>query len=141
MNVRKATVAGALLAMGAGIAPRLAHAEHEIYRDDDHGTKLDLTLDLAAAWYGGKDSWFGHSEAFLGASTDTWADIGAAPGLTFETRAGKGTFFSALSAVYTSTAGDDASGLTVGLDKKSELTLELGNVGWKAEDCRALDAS
>jgi alginate export protein len=123
-----------MLAVGWGVAPRLVLAEHELYRDEERGTKLDFTLDLAAAWYGGKDSWFGHSETFLGASTDTWADIGAAPGLTFETRAGKGTFFAALSTVYTSTAGDDASGLTVGLDKKSELTLELGNVGWKAED-------
>ena len=134
MNARKATLAGAMLAVGFGVAPRLVLAEHELYRDAERGTKLDFTLDLAAAWYGGKDSWFGNSEAFLGASTDTWADIGASPGLTFETRAGKGTFFSALSAVYTSTAGDDASGLTVGLDKKSELTLELGNVGWKVED-------
>jgi hypothetical protein len=134
MNGPNAKVAGALLAVAAAIAPRLVRAEHELYSDEQRATKLDFTLDLAAAWYGGKDSWFGHSEAFLGASTDTWADIGAAPGLTFETRAGNGTFFSALSAVYTSTAGDDASGLTVGLDKKSELTLELGNVGWKADD-------
>src|SRR6516164_6131348 len=119
MNGPNAKVAGALLAVAAAIAPRLVRAEHELYSDEQRATKLDFTLDLAAAWYGGKDSWFGHSEAFLGASTDTWADIGAAPGLTFETRAGKGTFFSALSAVYTSTAGDDASGLTVGLDKKS----------------------
>ncbi len=134
MNARNGQIAGALLAVGAVVAPRLVLAEHELYRDEDRGTKLDFTLNLAGAWYGGKDSWFGQSEAFLGASTDTWADIGAAPGLTFETRAGKGTFFGAVSAVYTSTAGDDASGLTVGLDKKSELTLELGNVGWKAED-------
>jgi hypothetical protein len=134
MNGPRAKVAGALLIAGLSGAPRLVLAEHELYSDEERATKLDFTLDLAAAWYGGKNSWFGHSEAFLGASTDTWADIGAAPGLTFETRAGKGTFFSALSAVYTSTAGDDASGLTVGLDKKSELTLELGNVGWKAED-------
>jgi hypothetical protein len=42
--------------------------------------------------------------------------------------------FAALSGVYTSTAGDDASGLTVGLDKKSAFTLEQGNVGWQAED-------
>jgi hypothetical protein len=134
MNARRAKVAGAMLAVAATAASRLAFAERELYRDDARGTRLDFALDLAAAWYGGKDSWFGHSEAFLGASTDTWADLGAAPALTFETRAGKGTFFGALSAVYTSTAGDDASGLTVGLDKKSELTLELGNVGWKAED-------
>src|SRR5262249_12996254 len=125
---------GAMLAVGLGAAPLPVLAEHELYRDEERGTKLDFTLDLAAAWYGGKDSWFGHSEAFLGASTDTWADIGAAPGLAFDTRAGMGTFFAEPSAVYTSTAGDDASGLTVGLDKKSELTLELGNVGWKAED-------
>jgi hypothetical protein len=134
MNSRNARVAGAMLAVALGGAPRLVLAEHELYRDEEQGTKLDFTLDLAGAWYGGKDSWFGHSEAFLGASTDSWAELGAVPGLAFETRAGKGTFFSALSAVYTITAGDDASGLTVGLDKKSELTLELGNVGWKAED-------
>jgi hypothetical protein len=134
MNRRNAKMAGAIVAVTLGAAPRVGLAEHELYGNEERGSKLDFTLDLAAAWYGGKDSWFGHSEAFLGASTDTWADLGAAPGLTFETRAGKGTFFSALSAVYTTTAGDDASGLTVGLDKKSELTLELGNVGWKAED-------
>ncbi|HUL82370.1 MAG TPA: hypothetical protein VL131_09510 [Gammaproteobacteria bacterium] len=133
MNARNALLAASVCVASAAVAPR-ALAEYELYKNDGRGTKLDFTLDLAGAWYGGRNSWFGQSEAFLGANTDTWADIGAEPGLSFETRAGKGTFFGVVSAVYTSTAGDDASGLTVGLDSKSELTLEQGNVGWKAED-------
>src|SRR5262249_47380248 len=37
MNARNAKLAAALLAVGAGVAPRLAHAQREIYRDEERG--------------------------------------------------------------------------------------------------------
>jgi hypothetical protein len=138
MNVWRALATGATLLGSFALATRPASAERELYRDDAHGAKLDFTFDLIGAWYNGNNSWFGRSAQFLGANTDHWADIGMEPGLTYERSLGRGTLFGAVSGVYTSTTGDDASGLTIGLDDKSELTLELGNVGWRVEN--ALDA-
>jgi Alginate export len=80
------------------------------------------------------NSWFGQSESFLGANTDSWLELGFEPQLSFETPLGKGTLFGKLSGVYTNTFGDDASGLTIGLDDTSDLTLEQGNIGWKISD-------
>ena len=138
MNAWRALVTGATLLGSFALATRPASAERELYRDDAHGAKLDFTFDLIGAWYNGNNSWFGRSAQFLGANTDHWADIGVEPGLTYERGLGRGTLFGAVSGVYTSTTGNDASGLTVGLDNASEFTLELGNVGWRVED--ALDA-
>jgi hypothetical protein len=42
--------------------------------------------------------------------------------------------FGKLSGVYTSTFGDDASGLTIGLNDTADLTLEQANIGWKVSD-------
>ena len=47
---------------------------------------------------------------------------------------GKGTLFGKVSGVYTTTAGDDASGLTIGLDDTDELTVEQAHIGWRSED-------
>jgi len=125
---RSALLGSALLATGAAVA------EQELFKDEARGTKLEFSADVLGAWYQSNDSWFGESASFLGANTDKWADIGIEPALSFETGLGKGTFFGLVSGVYTSTTGDDASGLTVGLDDTSEMTLEQGNVGWKVED-------
>ena len=98
------------------------------------GTKLEFRADAIAAFYSSNDSWFGASESFLGESTDHWADLGFDAGVAFEKKLGDGTLFSELSAVYTSTSGDDAAGSTVGLTDTSALTLEQAHVGWKAAD-------
>jgi hypothetical protein len=118
----------------AAAVSRAAFAEWEIYSEETQATKLVLNVDVAAAWYNSNDSWFGESQSFLGANTDHWAEIGLEPTLSFETRAGNGILFAGLSGVYTSTSGDDASGLTVGLTDKSSFTLEQGHMGWRGED-------
>jgi hypothetical protein len=133
MEARHALVSATLIG-AAVLAAGPASAEYELYKNEAKGTDLKFNTDVIAAWYNSNNSWFGNSETFLGANTDNWADVGLEPKFTFETHAGKGTLFAALSGVYTSTAGDDASGLTVGLDKTSSFTLEQGNVGWKAEN-------
>jgi len=133
MKARNALLPTAALIGMTAFAPRLALAEYELYKNEAKGSDLTFNTDVIAAWYNSNNSWFGNSEAFLGANTNNWADIGIEPKLAFHTNAGKGTLFANLSGVYTSTAGDDASGLTVGLDKKSSFTLEQGNVGWEAE--------
>jgi hypothetical protein len=127
----------ATLTAAAVLCEGRAWAEYDLYKNEAKGTDLKFNADVIAAWYNSNNSWFGNSEAFLGANTDNWTDIGIEPKFSFNTTAGKGTLFAAVSGVYTSTAGDDASGLTVGLDKKSSFTLEQGNVGWKAEDAFA----
>jgi hypothetical protein len=123
------SMAAALLAASAGVA----RAEHEILSNDD-GMTLTFTVDVIGAAFSATDSWFGESAAILGASTDDWTEFGAEPKLDLVMPMGEGEFFGAVSGVYTSTYGDDASGLTIGLEDKQELTLEQGHVGWRAED-------
>lgn len=130
-----------MAAGGLARAP-FAAAEHTIYRDAQRGTELVLNADVIGAWYRSNDAWFGESEAFLGAHVDHWADFGVEPMLSFETRAGRGSVFAALSGVYATTVGgDDAAGSTVGFDDTDSVTLEQAHVGWRAEDLFAgLDA-
>ena len=88
----------------ATLAPApCAWAEQTLYRDPERATELVLNLDVIGAWYPSRDAWFGESEAFLGAPVDRWAEFGIEPTLSFETRAGRGSLFAALSGVYTST--------------------------------------
>src|SRR5215471_14349976 len=134
MNASRALLTGASCLGVFVAATQSARAEHELYKDDAHGAKLEFNFDLVGAWYNSNNSWFGRSAQFLGANTDHWADIGMEPGLTYERSLGGGTLFGAVSGVYTSTTGDDASGLTVGLDNTSEFAIELGNVGWRVEN-------
>jgi hypothetical protein len=101
---------------------------------DEGETKLSFNVDFATAVFIGADSWFDQSEAFLGAETDDWQEVGVEPALLFETPAGKGKFSAQLSGVYTKTYGDDASGLTIGLDDPDELTVEQAHIGWSVED-------
>lgn len=120
-------------ALGLLQAP-VAYAEHELYRNTARETSLVFSVDAIGAWYRSGGAWFGESEAFLGTHIEQWADLGVEPTLAFETRAGRGNFFAALSGVYASTAGDDASGSTVGFDDTDSLTLEQAHLGWRAED-------
>ncbi|HEX5049579.1 MAG TPA: alginate export family protein [Gammaproteobacteria bacterium] len=134
MNRRAHPIVAGILAGAALCAPR-AQADMDFLEGRVDGSKLVLSADVVGGWYQSNDSWFGASETFLGANTDHWAEIGLAPALTFETKTrGGGAIFAALSGVYTSTAGNDASGLTIGLTDTSAFTLEQGYVGWAAED-------
>jgi hypothetical protein len=51
-----------------------------------------------------------------------------------ETPLGGGTLFGKLSAVYTNTFGEDASGLTIGEDDTEDTRIEQGHIGWKKGD-------
>ena len=121
-------------AAAGAAAPRCAPAEQTLYRNAERATELTLNLDAIGAVYQSDDAWFGESDAFLGAPVDRWAEFGVEPTLSFETRAGRGSLFAALSGVYTSTISDDASGSTVGLDDTDALTLEQAHVGWRLDD-------
>jgi hypothetical protein len=109
-----------------------ALAEVELYNQD--GTKLLFNFDVAIAGFGNNNSWLGKSESFLGADTDSWLELGFEPQFSLETPLAGGTFFGKLSAVYTNTFGDDASGLTIGEDDTYDLRIEQGHVGWKKKD-------
>ncbi len=95
---------------------------------------FDFNLTVTGAAFFGSDSWFGASDTFLGAETDDWMELGIEPGIAFEFKAGKGQLFGELSGVYTSTADDDASGLTVGLGDTDDVTTEQAHLGWRADD-------
>jgi len=122
----------ATLVANTSLVTSAALAEYELY--NQNGTTLMFNADLAVVGFANSNSWFGESESFLGENTDSWFELGFEPQLSLETPLGKGTFFGKLSAVYTNTFGDDASGLTIGADDTHYLRIEQGHIGWKMND-------
>jgi hypothetical protein len=122
----------ATLLSSASLFTSAALAEYELYSRD--GTKLVFNADLAVAGFLNNNSWFGESESFLGDDTDNWMELGFEPQLSLEMPLGKGTFYGKLSAVFTDTFSDDASGLTIGADDTHDLKIEQGHIGWKMSD-------
>lgn len=117
---------------GASLFASTTMAEFEIYKKGD--TSLHFNFEVQGAGFANSNSWFGESKAFLGDNTNTWAELGVEPGLSFQMPAGKGVMFGELSWVYTDTYSDDASGLTIGLDDTDETTLEQAHIGWAIEN-------
>jgi hypothetical protein len=122
----------ATLVCGASLFTSAALAEYELYSRD--GTKLTFNADFAAAGFLNNNSWFGQSESFLGADTDSWLEVGVEPQFSLETPLAAGTFFGKLSVVYTETFSDDASGLTIGTNDTYHIAIEQGHIGWKKND-------
>jgi hypothetical protein len=120
--------------MSAAMVHGTVRAEQELYADSEGTTKVLFNVDLIGAAYSSQNSWFGESASVFGEDTDNWADFGVEPQITLEMPMGEGTFFGAVSGVFTSTYGTDASGYGAGLDDTSESTLEQGHIGWRAED-------
>jgi hypothetical protein len=112
--------------------PAIAAADHELYSNEE--SKLVLKFNTAGAYFLNSDSWFGQSEAFLGADTDTWGEFGAEVGLAWEYTSGQSTWFAELSGLYTATGGDDASGLTIGEDDSDQANTEQAHIGWRYDD-------
>lgn len=111
--------------------PTIATAGIELYKTDE--SKLEFNANFVGAFFQ-NESWFGQSEEFLGGDTDSWGEFGAELGLAWEYTSGKSTVFAELSGIYTSSGNEDASGLTIGLDKTSRGSLEQAHLGWRYDD-------
>lgn len=133
MKIKACSVAirGALV-LGVGLAASSAFAGYDVYSEGD--TKLTFNFDAAAAAFDNKDSWFGESNAFLGNTTDNWSEYGAEPRLSLEVPVAGGTAFGQLSAVYTRTESDDATGMTISSDDSDDLNTEQGHLGWRVNN-------
>jgi hypothetical protein len=94
----------------------------------------EFGADLSVAGFSNSNAYFGNDTGYLGDEIGRWQEFGLEPWVGFEIPAGKGTAFGALSVVATYTLGDDASGLTIGIQTPSDATLEQGHLGWRAED-------
>lgn len=116
----------------AALLPTFAAAEHELYNTEE--SKLVLNFTAMGAGFLNSDSWFGQSEAFLGADTDTWGEFGAEIGLAWEYASGRSTWFAELSGLYTATGSNDASGLTIGEDDSDQANTEQAHIGWRYDD-------
>jgi hypothetical protein len=116
----------------AALLPTFAAAEHELYSNEE--SRLVLNFSAMGAYFLNDDSWFGESESFLGADTDTWGEFAAEIGLGWEYTSGQSTYFAELSGLYSATGGDDASGLTIGEDDSDQANTEQAHVGWRYDD-------
>ncbi len=93
---------------------------------------FDLILHVGAAISVGNNSLFGQSEEFFGATTDNWNEAAIELGFKGHAPLGRGNFFGAISGVFSKTWGNDASGLTVGLDRTHQVDVEQAFVGWRS---------
>jgi hypothetical protein len=118
--------------LGASLFTCATLADYEVY--NEHDTTIDLQFMTIGAQFGQDQAWFGESHSFLNVSASHWTEFGAEPGLKFESKLGPGTFFGAVSGVYTRSSGDDASGVTTGMSEESKTNLEQGNLGYKFSD-------
>ena len=107
-------------------------ADYELYNAND--TKLDFQFMTIGAEFGQNQPWFGEEHSFLNVSANHWTEFGTESGLKFVSKIGPGTLFGQVSGVYTRTSGDDASGVTTGLNHMDKTTLEQGNLGYKLSD-------
>jgi len=93
---------------------------------------FEFYLEFIGATFLGSNSYFGESESFNCANTDDWTEGAAELGFKGNTGVGQGTFFWDASGLVTRTWGDDASGLTVGLDRTHEWDIEQAHIGWRS---------
>lgn len=107
-------------------------ADRELYSTDN--STIVLKFNAVGAGFLNSNSWFGESESFLGADTGSWGEFGAEAGLAWEYSSGKSTYFAELSGLYTVTAGDDASGLTIGEGSTGDADIEQAHIGWRYDD-------
>jgi hypothetical protein len=100
--------------------------------EDDKGS-LDFKLELQAGFFDGSNAWFGEGESFVGGDVDHWVESAVEFGLGGEIQAGRSVLFGELTALYSRTYEDDATGFTIGLDDDpSTLKLEQAHIGWRS---------
>ncbi|MEM8659383.1 MAG: alginate export family protein [Pseudomonadota bacterium] len=99
---------------------------------NEGSTKLDVNLALQLAGFYNKDPWFGEDQELFGEKLNRWAENSVELGLAGETDLFGGALFGELSYLYTGSWGYDASGIDIGSDTPSELSLEQGHLGWRS---------
>lgn len=120
--------------LAAGRAPA---AEPDAAETPPTAFEHAFTFDANAFFAANSQSWFGESAAVVGAEIGSWSEYGIEPGVSFRMPAAGGTAFGALSVVATYTLGNDASGLTVGMQTPAEANVEQAHLGWRVEDAFA----
>ena len=108
----------------------LAFATQGIEEGAESG--FEWNLQANAVTFLGKNSYFGESKEIFGANTDDWTEAAVELGFLGFMPLGKGTFFGALSGLHTKTWGNDASGLTFGLDGTGSFDIEQAHIGWRS---------
>jgi hypothetical protein len=92
-----------------------------------------LQLETAAFLQG--HSWFGQSQANIGAVSTNWAEAVVAPSLDWRYRPyDASSIYGRLSAIAAYTNGVDAAGSDAGSPQTYDLELEDGYVGWRSGD-------
>jgi hypothetical protein len=101
------------------------------------GDRLNLKpgLDLEAAEYLQGNSWFGQSQANIGAKSGAWTEVVAIPSLDWRYAWPKGsTLYGRTSVIGAFTNGIDAEGRNVNAPRIVGAELEDGYLGWKSGD-------
>ena len=135
---------GIALALLAALAAAPAFAEEEAdegkkgaltFWEGDGSSELKATFKAAAAYFMQNDSWFGQSQANLGARSGSWWETYVHPGVEGSYALGNGSsVYGRLSAVFASTYGVDAAGSNVPYGDVTDTRVEDAYVGWRSGD-------
>jgi len=92
-------------------------------------------LQVEAAQYLQGNSWFGQSQANIGAKSDAWTEAVATPSFDWRYTWPKGsTFYGRTSVIGAFTNGIDAEGKNVNAPRIADVELEDAYLGWKSGD-------
>ncbi|MFK5894547.1 MAG: hypothetical protein QM504_15105 [Pseudomonadota bacterium] len=114
-----------------------SHAENILYESDT--AYLSTSLTLQSAFFTQSNSWFGNAQNNIGHNDSSWWEAWIEPGLKGHVNLKSDSqLYSELSYIYAKTFGDDASGLTLGLDNPGKGKLEQAYIGWRSGQTFAL---
>ena len=130
----------ALALLGAlAVGPAVAGDAEEVEKspltlwEGDNGSVLKGTFKAAAAYFVQNDSWFGQSEANLGARSGSWWETYLHPGIEGRYALGNGSaLYGRLSAVFASTNELDAAASNLLEGNVTATRVEDAYVGWRS---------
>lgn len=126
-----------LIVISMGLFLSNSHADSTLYESDT--AYLSASAKLQTAFFTHSNSWFGEAQENIGHNHDSWSEGNIEPGLKgyFNLSSSSQGYYE-LSYIYGKTIGDDASGLTVGLDDPGRGELEQAHIGWRSGEMFSL---
>ena len=130
-----------MAALAACLSPVVAQAQAPSSGEPQTSSgRFSLTpgLQIEAAGFLQDNSWFGQSQANIGAVSTNWAEAVVIPSFDWRYRPyGTSTIYGRLSAIGAYTDGIDAAGSDANSSRNHDLELEDGYVGWRSGDLLA----
>ena len=126
-----------LFTMSISLLISHSHADSTLYESDT--TYLSAYATLQTAFLTQNNSWFGKAQENIGHNHDSWLEGSIEPGLKgYFNLPSSSQLYYELSYRHGKTIGDDATGLTVGLNDPGRGEFEQAHIGWRSGELFSL---